>query len=615
VKGWRPTLAAVGLFLLLTIVFTWPAVRDVDSKIAGEPGDSLYFVWLIDWCERAVFELHQSPIFDPWMNYPEGWSLASTQLPLSMVVLAMPVSALAGAVAGYNFAALASFFLSSLVVFAYVKRWTGRYLPAILAGAIFGFAPYRQSHFLIGHLDLLGTFWPALYILALIDACMGKDRSLKAAWLLPAFLVATALTSPYYIYMDLLLSIPIVGAFWLSGRLRGPGARQARFNLVLGLGAAIPLVVLAIWPYMQLRKTGVIGERTREYVRGYSASPTDYVIPATTSVAWGHWVSSHFDRFQWVEGTLYLGAAGAGLAAVALLRRRRLGGDLAELVMVCIAFGGTAFVLSLGTDLNWLSKPVFLPVPEFARTWHPGAEASIPLPGRLLFEYLPVYSSMRVPMRFGLFVILAVSLMAGLGAGYILARLNRPRVKLAVGGLLVFLVVMDFLPRAVPMFEVRARAVDAWLRAQPGDGAVAQFPFDLSENQYQVYYTSVHGKPFLGGMFNAFPPAQYLRIRPIMGGFPNEESALVLKELDVQYVVVNQPSYPDFPDVEAEILRLGLCPAVALEGEYVYIWCDEGSRGLEPRNAWPDEAPLMSGSSELMRKGSGPAETNPMVLD
>ncbi len=573
-KSWRPTLTAVCLFLLLTVVFTWPVVLEAHSRIAGEPGDSLYFVWLIKWCERAVFELHQSPIFDPWMNYPEGWSLASTQLPLSMVGLALPVSAMAGGVAGYNFSALASFFLSGLVVFAYVKRWTGRYLPAILAGTIFGFAPFRQSHFLIGHLDLLGTFWPALYILALTDICIGKCRSLKVAWLLPGFLVATALTSPYYIYMTLLLSIPIVGAFWLNGRLRGPGARQARTNLMVGLGVAIPLVLVAIWPYVELRQTGVIGERSREYVRGYSASPTDYVIPATTSVAWGPWVSSHFDRIQWVEGTLYLGAAGVGLAAVALLRRRRLGGDLAELVMVCIAFGGTAFILSLGTDLNWLSKPVLIQVPKFARIWHPGAEAYVPLPGRLLFEYLPLYSSMRVPMRFGVFAILAVSVLAGMGAEHILACLRRPGQRLAVGVLFVILVVVDFLPKAAPSFEVRARAVDTWLRDQPGTGAVAQFPFDLSEDQYQVYYTSVHWKPFLGGMFNAFPPAQYLRIRPIMNGFPNEESARVLKELDVKYVVVDEPSYPNFSDVEAEILRLGLCPAVALEGEYVYTWCE-----------------------------------------
>jgi hypothetical protein len=52
----------------------------------------------------------------------------------------------------------------------------------------------------------------------------------------------------------------------------------------------------------------------------------------------------------------------------------------------------------------------------------------------------------------------------------------------------------------------------------------------------------------------------------------------MLRELGVEYVVVNEAGYPDFPTVEAEILEHGLCPAVALEGEYVYTWCDQGSK-------------------------------------
>ena len=566
---------ALVLYTLLAVLFTWPVAGLLRSGIAGQPGDNLQFVWLIDWYKRALFELGRSPLFDPWLNFPEGWSLSSIELPHTMIGFALPLVPILGAVGAYNFTSIASFLASALVPYAYVKRWTGSNAAALIAGTSFGFTPFRQSHFLIGHLNLLGTFWPALYILSLIDICIGRGRSLKGAGLLCASLVATALTSQYYLYMSLILSAPIVAAFWMSGNLRGGDGHRARTILAVGLGAAIPLVVIAIWPYLELRRTGTIGARSREYVRGYSASPTDYVLPATTSMVWGPWVSSHFDRFQWVEGTLYLGAAGAGLAAVSLLRRRRLADHGPKLVLACVALGATAFVLSLGTDLQWMSTPVLVPVPEFAHTWLPGPQAHVPLPGRLLFEYLPLYSSMRVPMRFGLFVILAVSLLAGLGAGHILARLRRPGQRLALGAFLVALVVMDFIPKAAPMFEVRPRAVDAWLRDQPGNGAVAQFPFDLSEDQYQVYYTSVHRKPFLGGFFNAFPPTQYQSIRPVMTGFPDSASVALLKELRIEYVIVSESGYSEFAAVEAEILHLGLCPAVALEGEHVYKWCSD----------------------------------------
>jgi hypothetical protein len=571
--GKLPVVLAVCWILALSVIFTRPVAFRGAREVAGQPGDNLYFVWLLDWYERAVFDLHQSPVFDPWLNFPEGWSLASTQFPQAMVWLGLPVSMSAGAVAGYNFSALASFFLSGMGVFVYVRRWTGRTVPALVAGTLFGFAPYRQAHFLIGHLDLLGTFWPALYLLALIDICIGKGRSIKAAGLLCGFLVATAFTSPYYIYMCLLLTAPIVAAYWLIGKLRGETGRRARTLLAVGLGVSLPLVVMAIWPYLELARSGAIGARSREYVRSYSSSPTDYVLPPTTSVVWGTWVSTHFDRAQWVEGTLYVGVVGAGLLILSLVRRRRLGQTESGLVVVCLALAGTAFILSLGPDLMWMSSPVQIQVPEFARTWHPGPEAYVPMPGRLLFEFLPLYSSMRVPMRFGVFVILSVGIMAGLGAGQIVTQVRHPGLQGIIGGLLVLMVAVDFLPHAVPVFEVRPRAVDLWLRDDPGEGAVAQFPFNLEEDQSQVYYTSIHRKPFLGGMFNAFPPAQYQRIRPIMDNFPDASSVALLEELGVQYVVVKGDGYADYPAVEAEIERFGLCPAVALEGEHVYTWC------------------------------------------
>jgi hypothetical protein len=567
-------LAVIGWFACLSFVFTRPIAAHAAERVAGQPGDNLYFVWLFDWYERAIFELHQSPLFDPWLNFPDGWSLASTQLPQAMVGLGLPLSVLAGPVAAYNFSALASFFLSGVLVYLYFRRWTGATLPALLAGTLFGFAPYRQAHFLIGHLDMLGTFWPALYVLSLIDICLGRGRSFWASAALCLSLFATGLTSPYYLYMSLLLTPVIVITFGLRGNLGGQAARRVRHTLAVGGALSVPLLVIAIWPYLELARSGTIGERSREYVRLYSASPTDYIIPSTTSMIWAPWVSAHFDRDLWVEGTLYLGAVGSSLAILALARRPRLGERGSQVAIVALTVGAFAFLLSLGTDLNWLSNAVRVPVPEFARAWHPTEYAHVPLPGRLLFEFLPLYSSMRVPMRFGLFVILAVSLLAGLGAGQTTSSVRHPMLRAGVACLWILLVVADFIPNPVPTFEVRPRAVDLWLRDQPGDGAVAQFPFYLQENQAHVYYTSIHRKPFLGGMFNAFPPSQYQRIRPIMDKFPDEESIRGLRDLQVEFVILHAASYSGFAEVEAWILQSGLCAAIALEGEHVYTWCE-----------------------------------------
>jgi hypothetical protein len=32
-------------------------------SVVGSIGDNIYFVWLIKWFQKALFELHQSPLF------------------------------------------------------------------------------------------------------------------------------------------------------------------------------------------------------------------------------------------------------------------------------------------------------------------------------------------------------------------------------------------------------------------------------------------------------------------------------------------------------------------------------------------------------------------------
>jgi hypothetical protein len=100
---------------------------------------------------------------------------------------------------------------------------------------------------------------------------------------------------------------------------------------------------------------------------------------------------------------------------------------------------------------------------------------------------------------------------------------------------------------------------------------VAEFPFDLQEEQSHVFYSLTHGKPILGGFFNAFPPPQYRRIRPVMGGFPDEDSVDLLRDLGVRYVIVAGRRYAERLSLDASIRALGLRLAVESEDEAVYL--------------------------------------------
>jgi hypothetical protein len=281
------------------------------------------------------------------------------------------------------------------------------------------------------------------------------------------------------------------------------------------------------------------------------------LLPSTQHWLFGRWVGANFDRSLWIEATLYIGIVTAALALFAWAWRAS--SRHAPLMRVALVVMAAAFVLSLGTDFHWNNQRVEAPVPAPLQSLVGGREhAPIPMPALLLFKYLPFYSKMRALMRIGFFVLLFASLLAGLGADALFKRAGARRAGW-LAALLIFLVFLDFYPGPVRAFSrVEARPVDAWLAAQPGGGAVAQFPAEQLEDQDQVYNTLIHGKPFIGGFFSANQPEQYLRIRPVLDAFPSPEGARLLEELGVQWVLFDTRRYPDFAALRVQVERNGL---------------------------------------------------------
>ena len=561
-------LIPVAFFTGASVVMTWPLILNLSHSVVGQLGDNVQYVWLIGWFQEALLRLHQSPFFVPTLNYPEGWSPAYTEVPATMVLPVLPISVLVGPVAAYNTSIFVSYVLSGLMVYAWVKRATGDPVAALLAGSVFAFSPYRYSHFLAGHLNLLGTQWIALYFLCLVGLLLDRGRKIAYPLLGGLSLGLIAFTSQYYVYMTLVLTLVVLLARFLWVARWEPADPDVMYRLGLFTLVGLPLVVLALAPFLQLNAVGDMPARSLEYVRQYSASPTDFVLPATTSVIWGNWVGENFDRAYWIEATLYLGALASALAVVGVVRsnsRLWLRGS----VILVLAFTLAAVVLALGTDLHWLSEPVRIEVPAFLREWHPGPLASIPLPGRALFEWFPFYDRMRVWMRYGVFVLLGVSVLAGYGASWVSRRLQGWRGTSVSIGLLA-VVLLDFMPRPQAYIRVEPRPVDEWLAAQTAPGALVEFPFEKVADQAQLYYTLTHRKPFLGGSFNSFPPPQYLRIKPVLDFFPNRESVELLRTLGVRYVLVHSQEYQDFDEIDRHVRELGLHWTASFGEIFVY---------------------------------------------
>jgi hypothetical protein len=212
----------------------------------------------------------------------------------------------------------------------------------------------------------------------------------------------------------------------------------------------------------------------------------------------------------------------------------------------------------MGTDLHWNEQAVEITLPAFLQNLLNRSSTPILLPAYAFFRYFPFFAKLRALMRFGLFASLFVCAAAGLGAAKLLDHFKNAKIR-ALAAALLALVLFDFYPGLYTEFsQIAPRPVDAWLAEQPGTGAVVQMPFAESEDQEQTYYTLFHGKPFVGGFFNAFPPPQYLRIKPLLETFPDRSSVDLLRELGVQYVVVDTNAYPDPGEIRQQIEALDI---------------------------------------------------------
>ncbi|MBE0695890.1 MAG: hypothetical protein IH586_03115 [Anaerolineaceae bacterium] len=564
-------------YSLLSILMTWPLALHRRDSVLGGIGDNIYFIFLIRWYQKAWLELHISPFFHPWLNYPQGWSLASTDTSLSTTLFGLPASLIAGPTFGYNFAMLVTFVLSGWAMFFWVRRLTGSTLAGLVAGAVYAFLPYRMAHFLIGHMNLSGTAWFPLFFMGLYDLLRAPRLSWKPLLVTALALGLIAFASLYYLYMALLIAaVFCAGYLWFAERKRlfsktsGPALWRglAIKMAVLGL-ASFPLVFAALLPFLQLNSQGGVADRTISYASMYSASPTDFLLPSTDHFLFGQWVGAHFDRTLWIEASFYIGVV-ALLLAIVGWRKRSQSSEHAVLFKVALLVILVAFVLSLGTDLHWNNQRVEIPLPAFLQERLQRQTVPLPMPAYLLFRYLPFYSKMRAIMRFGLFVLLFNTMLAGFGAAWLLKNVHsKKRPWLALG--LLLLVLFDFYPGPNPnVARVDARPVDYWLAQQPGQGAVAQFPFIQDEDQDQVYNTLVHQKPFIGGFFSANQPEQYLRIKPVLDKYPDPAGTALLRELGVEWVIFDTRQYPNFPSIRQQVEGLGLHYLDTIAGQAVF---------------------------------------------
>ena len=511
-------------FAAAAVLLTLPLALDLRRALPSDLGDTLLTTWIIGWdadrLRHGLRGLWDAPIF-----YPYHGALAFSETLLGLAIFVAPVYWATGdAVLTYNAAFLLSFVIAGAGMYLLAKELTGSRGAAFAAGMYFAFGPLRMSQ--ISHVQMVATGWIPV-------ALWGLHRyfsTRRFRWLVMCVgaWVLQMLSNTYAGYFIALpIALVIADGVWR--------AREGRARMLMHVALACVLLGAALAPaglaYYRAR-AGYHLVRNVDEVVADSADLRAYVVGKKSVGAW-RWlptaVSIDPEKELFPGGfALCLAALGFWCAVRDPIRRRW-----------AIVYGGVAVAavtLSLGPHV---------------RVW--GTLVTTYGPYRWLLAVVPGMDGMRVPARFAIIVIAALSVLLAFGVEWLARRAGRrfqPIVLIACAGMgvadgwTVPIVTVPYRASGRP----QDRGIASWL-ADRAPGALLHLPMrgDAHVLHYQ-FMTLVHGHPMVNG-YSGYPSPllEFLDhgASPMYDVERFPAAVRMLRSLGVRYVFVHPGDYDE----------------------------------------------------------------------
>jgi hypothetical protein len=488
----RNHFVVVALFLVLTVVATWPLALHFRTHVPGDPndpGDYWAYYWDLWWVKVALFS-HQSPLHTSLLYSPDGAALYFHSLMLAPSALMAPVTARLGPTISYNSLVWLSFVGSAFGVYLLALRVLGpggSRRAAFLGGVLYAFSAYRFSR-MMGHLDLLSTEWLPFAVLFLLRSA--REGGWRNAGALALFTVLTGLTN-WYLAGSLALLVSVLLFERLASEGRAAAARMLR-------RIAPPLVAAAVLTspaWLGMLREGGQGGRLGDPLADCLANSADllgFVLPSSAHPLWGHAI----DRVRMalfgpgdnvVENTVFLGLVPLALGLLGWREARSA--EARPFRWVWIVF----LILSLGPHLTLAGQTLRI------GPW------ALPMPYSLLYR-LPYGALAHAPARFVLTAGLGLAVLAALGAQRVLVHKGGSATILmaAVGGLALFETAAIPYPLARVHIPAAYGHVTGSVSGTLLEVPIPDWPAELPQ---RMLYQTRHGHPVFGGYLSrSLPP-------------------------------------------------------------------------------------------------------------
>jgi hypothetical protein len=513
-------------YAALTFLMTLPFSLSAGSHVNADLPDTHLYIWTLAWDTYAL--IHQPlQIFDANIYYPFANTLAYSENLIGSALFAAPVIWLTGnLVLATNLTALITCLLSGTGAYVLARRLHLTIAAAFLCGLLFAFAPPR--FYRIGQLHLTAVQWIP-FSLAFLHSYFetGRRRDLLLA---TAFFSLQVLSSGHGAAY-LVISIALLLAWQF-----GTGAPLALKQRLQDFGAAgAYLIAPAVWIILPYR----LAQEEAGLRRGYlsDAQPGIESLLASPTNAHQFLQATLLGPFEKdAEAFLFPGILVlvlAGLALMAWPARSRLRGS------------PMVFYLLLGI----LSTLMFIDWPF--ELW------------RYVY-WLPGFNFIRVPSRFMILTMLALSVLAAIGFDHLAARL-RPGRRALAAAVVALLMLGEYVVYPFPSvpYQVTIPAIDRWLDSQPKPFVVAEVPVPrssdlgaLERQQTQaMLHATAHWQKTIHG-YSGIRRAFHDELYKALSSFPDHDSMAGLRAAGVTLVVVHSAEYGSrWASVEENIKR------------------------------------------------------------
>jgi hypothetical protein len=526
--SWRRGAGVLALFLALTVLFTWPqALQMRTGSVAHQ--DPLFSAWRLAWVSHALFT--DAPLFDGNIMYPAHRTLAFSDAMLLQGLIAAPfIRAGVPPLLMVNLLWFISLIASAGGMYLLARRLTGSTSGAIVAAIIFTFAPYRAEHFM--HLELNWAQWIPLTLWA-VHRALTEDRMLDGV-LAGAFIALQLLSCIYYaIYLLLVLAIVGVLSLWAY-------RRQFTWRALAGFALGGVVIAMVAIPYSKPYQTNTrtVGTRAEEELSAWSATPASYVSATPENLLYGR----RTGQLGGPEARDFPGIVAVVLLVIALLppfNATRL-----------IYFLALAFAVECSFGTNGTLYPI-------------------------LFHWLKPLQGLRAPGRMGIFVLVALGVLAAYGFGrlqtWVQPWLKSPALRVAFPVIVCAVIGLEYKTTPLQMWKMPTKppSIYEWLKGMPHPTLTLEFPM-LDPDPFYMYFSTMHWQPLMNG-YSGFRTPFYLDFAErFHKSFPNDYTMQELRNRGVKAIIVHKEMYQDQKDYARVITGL----AFRTDVHFVASWRD-----------------------------------------